>query len=79
MLNDQNNEDQAPREAFGRWLLKQRDRGDWVDGLADAARADRTFPKEGDPEDVRAHLRKQQADGDAFAAIDDGEGDWQAS
>ncbi|MDB5576432.1 MAG: hypothetical protein JWR80_1608, partial [Bradyrhizobium sp.] len=22
--------------AFGRWLLTQRDRGDWVDGLAEA-------------------------------------------
>ena len=30
------------------------------------------------PEDVRAHLRKQQADGDAFAAIDDADGDWMA-
>ncbi len=64
--------------AFGKWLLTQRDRGDWVDGIADAARADRTFPKNGDPEAVRAHLRKQQADGDAFAAIDDAESDWLA-
>ena len=63
--------------SFGRWLLTQRDRGDWIDGIADAARADRTFPKDGDPEAVRAHLRKQQADGDAFQAIDDAEGDWQ--
>ncbi|GAA3721787.1 hypothetical protein GCM10022268_32490 [Sphingomonas cynarae] len=61
---------------FGRWLLTQRDRGDWVDGIADAARADRTFPKKGDPEAVRAYLRKQQADGDAFAALDDAENDW---
>lgn len=61
---------------FGRWLLAQRDRGDWVDGIADAARADRTFPKSGDPEAVRKHLRSQQADGDAFAAIDDAESDW---
>jgi uncharacterized protein YozE (UPF0346 family) len=64
---------------FGRWLLTQRDRGDWVDGIADAARADRTFPKNGDPEAVRAHLRKQQADGDAFAAVDDAESDWMAA
>jgi hypothetical protein len=42
------------------------DRGDWVDDLAAAARADRTFPKNGDPEAVRAYLRKQQADGDTF-------------
>jgi hypothetical protein len=66
-----------PPVLFGRWLLTQRDRGDWVDGIAEAARADRTFP--GDPEAVCAHLRKQQADGDAFAAIDDAESDWMAT
>ena len=71
--------DDQPPVAFGQWLLLQRDRGDWVDGIADAARADRTFPRSGDPEAVRAHLRKQQADGDAFAAVDDAEGDWMAS
>ncbi|WP_447724657.1 hypothetical protein [Sphingomonas koreensis] len=64
------------REPFGRWLIAQRDRGDWVDQLADAARADRTFPKDGDPEAVRAHLRVQQADGDTFQAVDDAEMDW---
>ena len=68
----------AKREPFGKWLLAQRDRGDWVDDLATAARADRTFPKNGDPEAVRAHLRQQQADGDTFQAIDDAEGDWQS-
>ncbi|WP_380786836.1 hypothetical protein [Sphingomonas sp. R86521] len=67
-----------PKIAFGRWLLAQRDRGDWVDGIADAARADRTFPKNGDPEAVRKHLRGQQADGDAFALVDDAESDWMA-
>jgi len=77
MSNDPADEAPTPRETFGRWLLKQRERGDWVDGLADAARADRSFPKDGDPEAVRGHLRKQQADGDAFAAIDDAETDWQ--
>jgi hypothetical protein len=68
----------TPKLAFGRWLLTQREGGDWVDGIADAARADRTFPKNGGPETVRAHLRGQQADGDAFAAIDDAESDWMA-
>lgn len=79
MLSDSDEELQVPGESFGRWLLKQCERGDWVDGLADAARADRTFPKDGDPEAVRGHLRKQQADGDAFAAIDDAESDWHAA
>ena len=76
MMNDHSNEQPTP---FGQWLLQQRDRGDWVDGVADAARADRTFPRGGDPEAVRAHLCKQQADGDAFAAVDDAESDWMAN
>lgn len=62
--------------AFGRWLLRQRDRGDWIDGVAEAARADRQFPKDGDPEVVRKRLREMSADGDAFAAIDDAELHW---
>ena len=74
-MNDDNDDDQA-KMAFGKWMLMQRDRGDWIDGIADAARADRTFPKSGDPEAVRKHLRGQQADGDAFAAIDDAESEW---
>lgn len=78
-MADYNDDAEPLRVAFGRWLLTQRGRGDWVDGLADAARADRTFPRDGDPEAVRAHLRKQQADGDAFAAVDDAEGDWMAA
>ena len=64
------------RPAFGAWLLKQVDRGDWVDGLANAARADRSFPKHGDPETVRKHLRAAGADGDTFQAVDDAELDW---
>lgn len=73
MMTDRSAEQSTP---FGQWLLQQRDRSDWI---ADAARADRTFPRNGDPEAVRAHLRKQQADGDAVAAVDDAEGDWMAS
>ncbi|MES2339619.1 MAG: hypothetical protein V4537_16125 [Pseudomonadota bacterium] len=64
------------RPTFGAWLLTQRDRGDWVDGLAEAARADRSFPRHGDVEAVRARLREQQADGDAFQALEDAEADW---
>lgn len=78
MMTSYDDSEPEPKPAFGKWLLGQRDRGDWVDGIAEAARADRTFPKAGDPEAVRAHLRKQQADGDAFAAIDDAESDWMA-
>ena len=75
-MTDQPDDDQEPKLAFGKWITTQRDRGDWVDAIADAARADRAFPKSGDPEAVRKHLRSQQADGDAFAAIDDAESEW---
>lgn len=34
------------------------------------------FPRRAIPEAVRAHLRKQQADSDAFQAIGDDESDW---
>ncbi|MDO7843581.1 YozE family protein [Sphingomonas immobilis] len=73
---DEADRDPVASVAFGRWLLQQRERGDWVDDLAQAARADRGFPKDGDPEAVRQHLRKQQADGDIFQAVDDAETDW---
>jgi uncharacterized protein YozE (UPF0346 family) len=63
-------------ETFGRWLLRQRDRGDWVDALAESARTDRRFPKDGDPDVVRQYMSTMQADGDVFAAIDDAELDW---
>ena len=78
-MTDAEIELQSPGVAFGAWLLTQRDRGDWVDDIAAAARGDRTFPKNGDPEAVRSHLRKQQADGDAFVAIDEAESDWMAT
>ena len=66
----------AKREAFGRWLIAQRDRGDWIDELADAARRDPGFPKDGDPDAVRKHLAGKGAEGDMFERIDDAETDW---
>ncbi|MGK6354710.1 hypothetical protein ACMGDH_05730 [Sphingomonas sp. DT-207] len=66
----------ARREPFGRWLIAQRDRGDWIDELANAVRADPAFPKDGDPEAVRKRLTQQGADGDMFERVDDAETDW---
>jgi hypothetical protein len=66
------------REPFGRWLIAQKDRGDWIDALADAARKDPRFPKNGSPDDVRVHLNAMQAEGDMFEAVDDAEADWLA-
>ncbi|MBB5696988.1 hypothetical protein [Sphingomonas yantingensis] len=67
----------APKsEPFGRWLLVQRSRGDWIDGLADAARADRAFPKDGDVEAVRLRMGQLGADPDMLEALEDAEMDW---
>jgi hypothetical protein len=44
--------------------------------LAQAARTDRRFPRDGDADAVRAHLNRMQADGDSFEAVDDAETDW---
>lgn len=76
MLVEEVEQELQLREPFGTWLLAQVDRGDWIDGLAAAARGDRDFPRRGDVEQVRARLRDQGADGDAFAALDDAELDW---
>lgn len=64
------------RLPFGAWLLAQRDRDDWIDGIAKVARADPFFPKTGDVEAVRKRLAEKGADGDAFEALDDAELDW---
>lgn len=69
-------EEQAGREPFGRWLLSQHKRGDWIDALAAAARADAGFPKTGTADAVRARLHALGADGDAFEQVDDAERAW---
>lgn len=66
----------AERGPFGRWLLRQVDREGLIGKLAKAGRADPGFPKDGDPEAVRARLRLAMAEGDMFEAVDDAELDW---
>jgi hypothetical protein len=66
------------REPFGRWLLAQTDRGDWIDELAAAARGDRRFPRNGNPDDVRKHLNAMGAEGDMFERVDDAEAAWRS-
>lgn len=63
-------------ETFGRWLLAQRDRGDWIDPLAAAARLDPAFPKDADVETIRLRLAERGADPEAFEALDDAELHW---
>lgn len=65
-------------EPFARWLLAQRDRGDWIDNLADAARRDPGFPKNGDIVAVHARLILQGAEGDVFEQLDDAERCWRS-
>ena len=63
-------------ETFGAWLLKQKDREDWVGTLAKGAKADPQFPRNGSPEDVRKRLRDTMAEGDMFEAVEDAEAAW---
>jgi len=67
----------AEPEPFGRWLLAQKGRGDWIDDLATAARKDPAFPKLGDPDDVRRRMEKLGiSEADVFEQIDDAERCW---
>ncbi len=63
-------------EPFGTWLLTQGGRSGWIGDLAKAARADRGFPKNADPDAVRRRLVDAQADPDTFEAVDDAERIW---
>lgn len=65
----------SERGPFGRWLLRQEETGIRA-GLIQAAKADRQFPLDGDPEAVRARLRACMAEGDMFEAVDEAELDW---
>ena len=71
-LRDENTESAA----FGAWLLVQTSRTGWIGDLAKAAKADRSFPKEGDADAIRAHLGAKQADADMLEAVDDAERIW---
>ncbi len=66
------------REPFGKWLHARPDKGDWVDGLAEAARQDRMFPRHGDLEAVKKWLAGRRPSGDDWEALDDAELDYLA-
>ena len=66
----------SERMPFGRWLLKQQDRGGLIGQLAQCAAKDPGFPKSGGPNDVYDRLRVVQAPGDMYDAFEDAELDW---
>lgn len=66
----------AQIEQFGTWLIAQHGRPGWVGDLARAAKGDRAFPRTGNPDAVRAHLNRMEAEGDMFEALDDAETLW---
>jgi hypothetical protein len=77
--NDEDLELESGRESFGTWLLTQVGREGWIGDLAAAAKADRGFPRDGDPDAVRARLNAMQAESDMFEAVDSAESDWRDS
>lgn len=63
---------------FGRWLIAQNDRHDWIGLLAAHAAKDPAFPIDGSPDDVRLHLAAKGSDPDSFEMLDDAERAWAA-
>jgi hypothetical protein len=58
---------------FAAWLIDQSRQPGTLGELAKAAKLDRSFPKAGSADDVRARFSAAGADGDAFEALDDAE------
>jgi hypothetical protein len=56
---------------LGRWLLGQTGREDAIGQLAQAAKADRQFPRDGDEQAISHRLNELQADGEMHAALED--------
>ena len=75
MMQDQ---EVTTAEPFAAWLLKQGDRRGWVADLAKAAKADRSFPKQGDVAAVSVWLDSQRASGDDWEALEDAQRAWEA-
>ena len=71
--------DNEHQQAFGKWLIGQKDRGGFVGSLASAAHSDRSFPRDGDVEAARKWLQGSRASGDDWEALEDAESAWLAS
>ena len=64
-------------KALGAWLVDQERTSRWHGELANAAKRDPRFPKNGGPYDV-LQLQKQGAEGDWSEMLADAERDWSA-
>lgn len=76
MMTDVAERPAASKMAFGAWLVKQDKRAGWIGNFALAVKADRSFPRAGDPEAVRKWLSTKMASGDDWEALEDAENDW---
>jgi len=76
MTTDIDEAEGIDHEPFGAWLVMQTGRTGWIGDLAKAAKGDRSFPRNGDPDAVRAHLSEKQAESDMLEAVDDAERSW---
>ena len=63
-------------EPFGELLLAQKGREGAIPGLVAAAKADKLFPNEAGPDQVRAHIAAMGGSGDWLALVDAAEPDW---
>lgn len=67
-----------PKLPLGQWLLKQSTRTDAIGTLAQAAKRDAGFPKDGDFQAISARLNALGAEGEMHQALEDAELDWAA-
>lgn len=67
-----------PAKPFGRRLLDQQHRADPIGRLAQVARSDPRFPRDGDVRAISAHLNSLGADGDMHLALEEAELDYQS-
>ena len=67
-----------PKACFARWLLAQTDRTDAIGALARSAAQDRSFPRDGPPDEVSCRLNAVGAEGNMHDALDDAALTWRS-
>lgn len=64
------------KQDFGAWLVSQHQRDDWVGLFGFQARRDLAFPRDADPNGVRAYLTGKGADADAIDMLETAAQEW---